>query len=287
MSILRRFRDAIISIVLLLIPFLVLNSNLKNPSHLNGFDRGILKLSAPIQYVATELADAVSGVLEHYVWLVNVSKENERLQRDNTLLRYQRQAWLRDAQENRRLREMLHFRGRSTFALQGAQVIAKDINEFFRVVRLHLDLGERDLVRPGMPVIVPGGLVGQIQRTSGAYSDVLLTVDRRSAVDIIIQRNGARGMLRGTGESNRYVCKIQYLDRANEVKVGDLVVTSGLGKRFPSAIPIGKVTRVIQKKFGLYQEAEVVPHVDFSVLEEVFVILSDPAQAEIATTPLP
>lgn len=287
MTILRRFRDTILSIALILIPFLVLNSNLKNPSHLNSVDRAILKLSAPVQYVATKLADGISVIIEDYVWLVDVAKENKRLQRDNTALRYQRQTWVRDARENKQLRKLLRFRDRSTFELQGAQVIAKDINELFRVVRLRLDLGEHDLVRSGMPVIVPEGLVGQVQRTSGSFSDVLLTVDRRSAVDVIIQRNGARGILRGTGDSNRYVCRIQYLDRGNEVKVGDLVVTSGLGKRFPSSIPIGKVTRVMQMKYGLHQEAEVVPHVDFSVLEDVFIILSGLPQGEFDANPLP
>lgn len=276
MNILRRFRDAIVSIVLLLVPFLVLNSHLKQPSHLNGFDRGVLKLMAPIQYLTMELADAASGVIENYIWLVDVSKENKRLQRDNTSLRYQRLSWIRDSRENLRLRRLLDFREHTRFELQGAEVITKDINEFFRVVRLRLDSGPSQRVRPGMPVIVPQGLVGQVQRTSGAYSDVLLTVDRNSAVDVIIPRNGARGMLRGTGESNRYLCRIQYLDRSNLVKVGDLVVTSGLGKRFPSSIPIGKVSRVIRTQYSLHQEAEVVPHVDFSKIEEVFIVLSDP-----------
>jgi rod shape-determining protein MreC len=140
------------------------------------------------------------------------------------------------------------------------------------VVRVRIDRGERDLLRAGMPVVSSEGLVGQIRRTFGRYSDVLLTVDRTSAIDVVIDRTGARGMLRGTGESDRYMCRIQYLARTDEVEVGDEIYTSGLGQRFPSNILIGSVTKVTRQDFGLYQEVEVQPAVNFSALEEVLVL---------------
>ena len=136
-----------------------------------------------------------------------------------------------------------------------------------------------------MAVVSARGLVGQVLRTGGRYSDVLLTVDRTSAIDVVIQRTGARGMLRGTGEDDRYLCRIQYLRRDEEVEAGDEVYTSGLGQRFPAAILVGTVVSVRRQEFGLYQEAEVLPAVDFSTLEEVLV-LTEGSREQTAVGPV-
>ncbi|QQR90302.1 MAG: rod shape-determining protein MreC [Myxococcales bacterium] len=282
MSTLQRFRDAAFSIILLLIPFLFLNSHLKKPDHLNSVDRFVIQISAPVQYVSGALASLVSDGVEYYVWLVDVAKENHRLRSSNSRLKLERQQWLHDARENKRLRTMLDFRERSHLELIGAEVISKDANAFFRVLRMRLDRGESDLLRPGMAIISPQGLVGQIEKTVSDYSDVMMTVDRRSAVDVVIDRTGARGVLRGTGDTEKYLCRIQYLDQANDVRPGDLVVTSGFGKRFPSSIPIGRIKKITKKSFGLHQEALVKPIVDFSTLDEVFVVLNTPPGGSLA-----
>lgn len=163
-----------------------------------------------------------------------------------------------------------------------ARVIGKEISPYFRVMRVRLDRGERDHVRAGMPVISTQGLVGQIRRAFGRYADVLLTVDRKSAIDVVVPRSGARGMLRGTGESNRYLCRIQYLSRTDEVKVGDEVYTSGLGQRFPGSILVGRITKVERRDFGLYQEVEVTPSVNFSLLEEVLILTEGSRRQSVA-----
>jgi rod shape-determining protein MreC len=129
-----------------------------------------------------------------------------------------------------------------------------------------------DRVQAGMPVVTTDGLVGQISRVAERFAEVMLTVDEGSAVDVIVQRTGSRGILRGTGDSDAYKARIQYLLRADEVRVGDTVYTSGLGRRFPPNLKVGSVTNVEKRDFGLYQLAEVAPSVNFSRLEEVFVL---------------
>ncbi len=272
MSYFRRFRDAAVSVILLVLPFFFLSANLKDPSRLNVIDRAFLEVSAPLQYVAAEAAHAVSGVVEDYVYLVDVKRDNERLRLENDRLRDEARLLRIQAQENERLRDLLQLRQRLGGETITAEVIAKDISPFFRVLRIRLDRGARDRVRAGMPVVSSQGLVGQVRRASGRHSDVLLTVDQESAIDVVVQRTGARGMLRGTGDSNRYLCRIEYLRREEEVEVGDEVYTSGLGRRFPASILIGRVTRVGRQEFGLYQQVEVTPSVDFSQLDEVLVL---------------
>jgi rod shape-determining protein MreC len=160
------------------------------------------------------------------------------------------------------------FRG----TLLSAQVIGKENSPYFRVIRLRLDRGERDHVRLGMPVLTADGLVGQVRRTFGRHSDVLLVADKTSAIDVVVQRTGARGMLKGTGSEEHYVCRLEHVSREDDVKVGDLVVTSGLGQRFPASILVGRIHELKKQAHGLYQEAWVTPAVDFSRLEEVMIM---------------
>lgn len=260
------------AVVLLVLPFFFLSANLKDPDEVGLVDAGLLKISAPLQYVATEAAGALGGLLEEYVYLVEVGRENDRLRDENDRLREDNRLLRVQAGENDRLRDLLELRERLPGESISAEVVTREFSPYFRVMRVRLDRGARDRVRAGMPVVSAQGLVGQIRRTTGHYADVLLTVDQESAIDVVVQRTGARGMLRGTGESNRYLCRMQYLRREDEVEVGDEIYTSGLGRRFPAAILVGRVVRVERQEFGLYQEVEVAPSVSFSDLEEVLVL---------------
>ena len=107
---------------------------------------------------------------------------------------------------------------------------------------------------------------------SGRYCDVMLTVDPRSKIDIMTQLNRSRGILSGTGENDRYEAQISYLLRRDEVEQGELVVTSGRAGTFPKELPVGRITSIDTKSFGLYQKVTVEPMVDFSRLEEVYII---------------
>lgn len=272
MNYFKRLRDIVVAILLLLIPFFFLSANLKDPSRVNPIDRFFLGLSAPVQWVGHEVADAASSVLEEYVYLVDVGRDNDQLRRENARLRDEIRRLRLEDDENRRLRGLLGLRPALVADTVAAQIIAKDISPVFRVTRIRLDRGERDLVRAGMPVVAAEGLVGHVRRSFGHYADVVLVVDRESAVDVVVRRTGARGMLRGTGESNRYLSHIQFLERDDDVRVGDEVYTSGLGQRFPAGILVGHVTRVTRRDYGLYQQAEVTPSVDFSDVSDVLVL---------------
>jgi rod shape-determining protein MreC len=281
MNLYRRFRDAALCIVLLALPFFVLRANLKDPSRTNAFDRVILEASAPIQYGTTQFAQGVSAVLQEYVYLVDVKHDNDRLRSENARLLEDNNRLTSAASENRRLRRLLQLRDELRGNLLSAQVIGKEVSPYFRVTRVVLDRGERDHVRPGMPVLTADGLVGQIRRTYSKYADVLLTADKTSAIDVVVQRNGARGMLKGTGAEENYICQLEQLSRDDDVQPGDIVVTSGLGQRFPASILVGEIKEVTRREFGLYQEATVLPAVHFSRLEEVLILTAGSRAAGI------
>ena len=272
MNFFRRFRDAAVCVALLALPFFFLRSNLKDPHKTTALDRTVLQISAPIQYVATQLALGVSGIWQEYVYLIDVKRDNDRLRDENARLREANFRLQAASAENHWLRRLLQLRDQVKGTMLSAQVIGKEISPFFRVIRLRLDRGDRDRVKQGMPVLTADGLVGQVQRTWGRHSDVLLVADKNSAIDVVVQRTGARGMLKGTGSDEHYACRLEHLSREDDVQVGDLIVTSGLGQRFPAQILVGRIHQLTKKAFGLYQEATVVPAVNFSRLEEVLVL---------------
>lgn len=268
------------AMALLLIPLVVLYASVRDPSRQTSFDRAVLRPLGWVQSMATSSARVVSDFLGDYVLLFEVREENDRLAARVARLDMERHVLLEQGVENRRLRSLLQLRERIGGELIAGEVIARDIAPpFFRVTRVELDRGSRDRVRSGMPVLSGSGLVGLVLNAGAQTADVQLIVDRRAAVDVIIQRTGARGMLRGTGEEERYLARIQFLGREDALRVGDLVHTSGLGQRFPPSILVGRVTRIVREDFGLYQEVEVTPAVDFSRLDEVL-ILTEGALAE-------
>jgi len=96
-----------------------------------------------------------------------------------------------------------------------------------------------------------------------------------------VQRTGARGFVRGTGDESKYLCSVEYVQRTDEIEVGDLLVTSGVGRRFPKGIPVGTVTQVVKRDFGIYQQVFATPAVDFSRLEEVLIVTAPPGDEPV------
>lgn len=276
----RRYRDAVIVVVLLAVPFFFLRANIRNPGQLSALDRAILKISLPVQYASSALARGLSNLWGDYVYLVEVKSDNQRLAYENARLRDRVRQLEQNEAENRRLRRLLGLRETIPGDLVSAQVVAKDLNEFFRVASVALDRNDRE-IRPNMPVIAQDGVVGKVQRVAGDRVDVLLAVDPRSGIDVVNELTGARGFVLGTGDQSKYTCKVQLVERTDEMNVGDLLVTSGVGRSFPKGIPVARVTKVIKRDFGIYQEVEAVPTVDFSRLEEVLILTSPPLE-EIA-----
>ncbi len=128
-----------------------------------------------------------------------------------------------------------------------------------------------------MAVISPEGVVGQILKVAPHYATVLLVTDYNSAIDSIVQKTRARAIVEGKGENR---CQLKYLLRAEEVNVGDVILTSGLGGNFPKGLLIGEIRKVEKKGYGIFQYAEIAPSVDLTKLEEVLVITKTPVPTD-------
>lgn len=282
---LQRYRDAAIVVLLLAVPFFVLKANMKSPESQNTLDRAVLRISAPVEVAAATLARGIGGVWDDYVYLVDVKQDNERLAYDNARLREQVHALEQAQAENRQLRRLLQLKDSMPGDTVSAQVVGKDFTEFFRVTRIVLDKGARE-VRPHMPVVAPDGVVGAVLHVAGETVDVQLAVDAAFGVDVEDERTHARGFVRGTGDPARYACKVEMVDSRDDVEIGDLLVTSGKGRWFPRGIPVARVTKVIKRELGRDQDVDAVPTVDFSRLDDVLVMTSTPGDEAPSTSAL-
>lgn len=279
MNWLRRGRRTLLAVALLVLLALMLRASVRAPERLGPVDRLLVRITAPMQSVAVRLLSQISQSWTHYVSLVGVQRDNERLQAENAQLRMQLLAATQLAGRAERLQKLLDLRSQVLSDTTAAQVIGLEVSRQFRVMRLRLDRGGAE-IKPGMPVLSAGGIVGRILRVVGPYSDVQLSTDPRSSVDVLLPRTGSRGVLKGITNDTNYVSRIEYLVQKDEVQVGDEVVTSGLGGIFPPDMAVGRVVRLRKSAASMYQEVEVAPVVDFGKLREVMIVLSPPPPAD-------
>ncbi len=233
-----------------------------------------ISIIAPFQEVITRSIRFVKGIWSHYFFLVKTAKENENYKKALSLAVGKNIKMNELRLSNIRLRSLLNFQKTITNRVLAAEVIGKDPSPWFKTIII--DKGKEDDVEKGMAVVIPEGIVGQVTNVSLHYSQVLLVIDRNSAVDVLVHRTRARGLIKGESAER---CLLQYVLRKYDVKVGDTVISSGLDGVFPKGLAVGQVSAVIKRTSGIFQEVSVTPFVDFEKLEEVLVILN-PQQHE-------
>src|SRR5690606_3661830 len=240
----KRYRDTILVVLLLALPFFVLRTRIRKPENMSVVDRMIVQITTPIQGASAALARGASRLIGDYVYLVDVKADNDKLAFENARLRDDVRQLESERAENRRLKRLLGLRDEIPQETLSALVVGKDTTEYFRVAHVTLDSSSAE-VEQNMPVVSIDGVVGTVLRGAGDSVDVRLTVDSGFGVDVVVERSGARGFVRGVGDRNRYAVSVEYVKRSDEIDVGDLLLTSGVGCRFPKGIPVARVTKVI------------------------------------------
>jgi len=199
-----------------------------------------------------------------------LKEENAYLKTELEKLRFKENNYYLEIENaNRRLRELLEFKKKSPYKLVPAELLAHSPDNLFRVI--YINRGRKDNVTEGMGVVTAQGLAGKVIEVYPDQSKVLLILDKRCKIGVRIQRTRDIGILQGTGVIDK--CELQYILSKADVKVGDKVVTSGLGGLFPPGIVVGYVSCIEKKPNYLFQKIEVKPAVDFGKLEELFLVV--------------
>lgn len=228
-----------------------------------------LPVVGPLQQGAHELISSVSSIWQTYFFSVREAREAEELRKALALARQKENYYQEVARANERLRHFLNFAEEDMGASLVAEIVGKDPSPWFK--SFVINRGETDGVRPGLPVVAPDGVVGQVVEVTGKYSRVLLITDRASGVDALVQRTRSRGVVNGEGGP---VCSFSYVLRLHDLRKEDIIVTSGLDRVYPKGLRIGVVEKLEQNNDGLFQSVEIRPFVDFDRIEEVMILLS-------------
>ncbi|OGP63533.1 MAG: rod shape-determining protein MreC [Deltaproteobacteria bacterium RBG_13_53_10] len=263
----RRYTVQAFIVILLLSALILVSLRVKERKGVDLFDAILMEVSSPFQKAFSFVIKTVQGVFQGYLLLVNVQTENKVLRQRMAELQRENHEMKEIALANERFKKLLQFQEKISTSVTAAEVIGQDPSSWFKSITINK--GEREGLQKGMAVISPEGVVGQILRVSPNYSVVLLLTDYNSAIDAVAQRTRAKAIVEGKGENR---CQLKYLLRAEDVAVGDIAVTSGLGGNFPKGLVIGEIKQVDKKGHGIFQYAELVPSVDLTRLEEVLVI---------------
>jgi rod shape-determining protein MreC len=178
--------------------------------------------------------------------------------------------------ENRRLRELLESSARIEDRVLVASVLGVEIDPTSS--GLVLDKGTQHGIRSGQSVIDANGILGQVDHAGPISSTVVLITDSSHALPVMLSRNGLRSVAVGGGPTGEL--DLAYVPKDADIEVGDLLVSSGLGGRFPAGYPAATVVKVETARAGRYAEVRLQPLADLKRAREVLVVFPTDGAAE-------
>ncbi len=280
-----RIRLIILTLAALLLMALQLTGQLQSLRSAISF------VTAPAQLGTTGAARSVTDAIQFLLELGTLRRRVNELEEINASLLAENFSLREVERENEQMRDLFQFsQTRPGLELRGAQIIARVIGQESTnfLDYIEVDLGAIHNIAVGMPVVTEQGLVGRISEVNNITSKVLLITDPSSAVNAILQSSRLNGVIRGDPSGNLIM---DFIPQGPVFSVGEVVLTSGMGVRFPRGIPIGQVIERRQRDIDIFQQAVVRPSIDFSSLELVAIVTNFDPQEDVPAlaepTPMP
>lgn len=264
-----RFRIAGASVALFFLALFLTAYSAKN-KQVAGIGAAIVQqLLHPFQTVSFKVYGGFSSFWDSYIGLVGAAEENRSLRERVESLENQNAHLMEVAQENERLRGLLKMGEDSKLASIAARVIGYDASNWIQAVSI--DRGSQHGIKEGMAVLGSSGVVGQVIAAGPFSSKVLLLTDHSSGIDALIQGTRARGIVEGAGTNE---CAWRFVTEADEVKVGDRLVTSGADGVYPKGMLVGVVSGIDDRGKGIAPMIRIEPAEDLDRMENLLVITS-------------
>ncbi len=244
---------------------------LQSPRGVQQIQSKFLGVIAPFLKQGSNLERQYSGFREGLKSLTQLEDENRQLAVKNKELSATNETLRGLEVENNRLRSALGYRERAIFQLMPAQIIARDASTWYNTVKI--DRGEDEFIASDMPVLTEGGLVGKTQVVDSHISSVVLISDENCRIAATVEGTKEQGIVKGERNSHTAlpVISLNFLSKQANLKPGQKVYTSGIGGVFPSGVLIGIVKEFKVRELDGY--ATIVPAVDLSTLQDVFVVV--------------
>ena len=266
-----RNKKTLLILALLVAAFTLFAKGIEQKKKPSFFDRIVLTLFSFPLSITNKGINAVSNTWNHYFFLVGLHDENIALKKRVNTLSIDSQLQQEQADENKRLRDLLVFRKKFEHTMLPAEIIGRDPSGWFKTILV--DKGSNDGIAKDTGVITPDGVVGRVIEVGLNSAKVLLLSDVNCYVDAVVKRTRTHGMVVGRGEN---MCTLAYMLKTEDVALGDIIISSGINTIYPRGIIIGTVTKINRDRSGFFQSIEVQPSVDFSKLQEVLIVLRGP-----------
>ncbi|KXK52125.1 MAG: rod shape-determining protein MreC [Chlorobi bacterium OLB5] len=224
-----------------------------------------------VRFIRVIAVNVIGTIQDGYSFIPNIfelERENKSLRESNIELSKELSLLKESKLENLRLNSMLEFRQRTNYRVATGKIIGKTLIQTRN--NITLNIGEKDSVKIGMPVITDRGLVGKIVAVSANYSIAQILLNKDLKISVKVQRSRVDGILAWDGEGK---VRMKNVSKSADVKTGDIIITSEYSNTFPSGIPIGYVT-TDNTLDNLFKNIEVETFVNFETVEEVFVLKS-------------
>ncbi|WP_410017100.1 rod shape-determining protein MreC [Pseudomonas sp. 5P_3.1_Bac2] len=208
-----------------------------------------------------------------------LAAENEKLKAERLMLERRLQKLAALTEQNVRLRELLNSAALVDDKVLATELIGVDPNPFTH--RILIDKGSKDGVVMGQPVLDARGLMGQVVEVMPYASRVLLLTDTTHSIPVQVNRNGLRAIATGTGNPERL--ELRHVADTADIKEGDLLVSSGLGQRFPAGYPVAVVSEVVHDT-GPFATVRAVPTAMLNRSRYMLLVFTDPRTPEQRAT---
>ncbi len=228
----------------------------------------------PVYHVIEWPVHALRNLFGQFQSRRSLRHENRRLEVELLSQQAELQRLETLVEENRRLRSLFEGAESLDFEYRFAELLHVDLDPFSHQVLI--DLGQRDEVVPGQAVIDGAGVMGQVEDVHLHYSSVRLISDPNHALPVQINRTGLRTVAFGTGETA--ALSLPSVPREADVREGDLVVTSGLGERFPGGYPVARVTVIEREEGETFAQVWAAPLAALDRGREVLLIVTPPSE---------
>ena len=236
----------------------------------------IQTVTYPFQASVQSAVSNIKNLWNSYILLIDVKEENNQLKQQILDMEEKLSEHIENSVQFRRLRDQMLFARKNPLEKIYSEIIGESSDNAHNI--RFINRGSNQKVKRNYIVIRKEGLVGRIYSVSPFQSSVQLMIDHRNRVPALIQRNRVRGLIYGTQAG----IEMRQINQHAKIKIGDRVISSGLGGLYPKGILIGWVSEIRHQQHELFKTAILESAVDFNSIEEVFVIIPSKSDSEAA-----
>ena len=222
----------------------------------------------PIQYLINLPNNLKKSLYANFLNREEIITQNQELKEENLNLKSQMQQIYRLESENKRLYELFNSKPKAENTYLFADIVST--SKILNKHQIIINRGSRDGIKLGSSIVNAEGIVGHVIRDQIFSSEVLLISDLEHAIPVEIVRTGLRSIAIGTGQFNKL--RINTLLTNSDLQKDDIIITSGLGGRYPEGFPVGTITKISREAGNPFLEVEVLPFANLKTINEVWVI---------------